>query len=133
KISASQGAKAAMRHSYVGAFGRNGTPFDASGVYLWRGQGLPPALAATGAVAQPREFNVTEHRVAVVESFDHSVLVALEAHRHPGYLKGVAVDWLEFQASGRHVFEAHLQPVSLGLDLQDRPDLGAFVSACECL
>ena len=40
------------------------------------------ALAATGAVAQPREPDVADHRIAVVEGHDLSGPVPMEAHRH---------------------------------------------------
>jgi hypothetical protein len=44
---------------------------------------FPLALAATGAVAEPRESDVADHRIAVVEGHDLSGRVPMEAHRHP--------------------------------------------------
>lgn len=64
------------------------------------------ALTATGAVAQPHEFDVAQHRIAEVEAHDASGLVAKEAHRDHASLKSVAIDRPEFENRGRRIIEA---------------------------
>ena len=80
---------------------------------------FPLALAETGAVAQPREFDIADHRIAVVEGHDLSGLVPLEAHHHPTKLKGIASDRFELQSLVRRKLEAHHQAVFSGHHLED--------------
>ncbi len=57
---------------------------------------FPPALTATGAVAWPREPDVADQRIAVVERHNLSGIVPLEAQNHPGQLKRVSINRFEF-------------------------------------
>src|SRR5262245_9550798 len=90
--------------------------------------GFPPRLSSftskfflditfqkqTLAVAQPRESNVFDSRVTVVERDDLSRLVTDETHRHTAQPEGVAIDWLDVKHLRRRVFDQHLQIISLG-------------------
>lgn len=58
---------------------------------------FPPSLTETGAVAQPREFDVAYERVAEVESHDLSGFVPSEAQDQAGKQEGVAINWLEYE------------------------------------
>ncbi len=59
------------------------------------------------SITQPRELDVAEHRVAVVEGHDLFGLFPVEADRHSAELKGIAIYWFEFQTLGRRMFEAY--------------------------
>ena len=87
---------------------------------------FPLALAATGAVAQPREFDVADHRVAVVERHDLSGLVPTEAQRSSRQLKGVAIDRLEFESLAGASLKRHHQAVFPGCHLERRPSISSL-------
>ncbi len=71
---------------------------------------IPSALA----VAQPREFDVAEQQVAVLESDDLSCLVPSEAQKRAADLEGVAGHGLEFEQRSRRIVSPNHQAVFAG-------------------